>query len=621
MCSVEEDDLWQCVNAGSVPDLQQVLKDYPHLDLNKPYVSLLHGRQRPLTHAASLAHHGMVEALIRCGARPTSDLQSSCLHAAIRRRYTPTIRLLLNKGADLNAPDDKGDPPLKTAIMLTRSESVVEMLLNHGASVNSRDARGAGPLHWACATGWKPGFKLLLSAGGDPTSSYVDSDGTRIYPLGLVTGASLWKDEFIQQVYDIFTSEHQGDTDAIRNYVSANILLHARRRHYAALNMLLAISQGCDTYGRGCDTHGHAYHSFTRNTAISVEEHTMSKIRKTMEDQTFGSCNTQPKIHLDLTQVMVDVLKGWVKGNSPRHLASDDELPHDIMRMLLCSGACVTAEIINMCVNARDADSLRVLVDHGACLQFYGNQISWCLQQALDSFSHIDYHHMEYDNLDYYPVEPMMLQAQRGATGCSAPAQMCLLLLKGNCAPELEENLLERAAKHHLWGVLQVYLLCGGKQYPSLRKCLRQLGENALSRETLPQQTEYLGERDAFCVNASQRLNRGSDAQCRYRGSDTQCNYMDSETQDKSLFFGNNIHRKVNQLEPYCLCCQPLPLHGSHCVKYTLHLVSAPLSLLQLSRVAIRRCLRQSSKHFSSAVKALPLPTILHQYILMATEI
>ena len=97
------------------------------------------------------------------------------LHRAARRTTNPTIvRLLLQAGADPNAPDDNGLPPLHWGAE-NSNPMVVIHLLDAGADLNARDNEGYTALHWAAAqSGNGRVVKVLLDRGAAPFAESND---------------------------------------------------------------------------------------------------------------------------------------------------------------------------------------------------------------------------------------------------------------------------------------------------------------------------------------------------------------------------------------------------------------------------------------------------------------
>ena len=76
----------------------------------------------------------------------------------------PMTRLLVDRGADVNAASDDGRTPLMIASGLRGNASIVRLLLERRASVTA-EANGAPPLIDAAYTGDEANLRLLLDAG------------------------------------------------------------------------------------------------------------------------------------------------------------------------------------------------------------------------------------------------------------------------------------------------------------------------------------------------------------------------------------------------------------------------------------------------------------------------
>jgi ankyrin repeat protein len=104
-----------------------------------------------------VANPGLLKAKDRNGS-------TALLHAAA---FAPisTVKLLLDKGADVNAKNRRSSTALHWAI---RDEAKVRLLLEHGANVNAKQADGRTPLYTAASLA-NPDVivKLLLEKGAD----------------------------------------------------------------------------------------------------------------------------------------------------------------------------------------------------------------------------------------------------------------------------------------------------------------------------------------------------------------------------------------------------------------------------------------------------------------------
>lgn len=94
---------------------------------------------------------------------------------ALHLAATPNIAaMLLDAGADINARNrhkfaGPGNSPLSAAVYQQRQD-VVRLLIQRGADVNQGDNAGFTPLHLAVANGHIETARLLLEAGADASA-------------------------------------------------------------------------------------------------------------------------------------------------------------------------------------------------------------------------------------------------------------------------------------------------------------------------------------------------------------------------------------------------------------------------------------------------------------------
>ena len=101
-----------------------------------------------------------------------------CLTYAIYHSPLPFVRTLLELGADANADDHSGFPPLIAALSCSRARpgsrgrddvpALLALLLEYGADPNQRGVNDYTPLHMAVAERNAEAIHLLLARGGDP---------------------------------------------------------------------------------------------------------------------------------------------------------------------------------------------------------------------------------------------------------------------------------------------------------------------------------------------------------------------------------------------------------------------------------------------------------------------
>jgi ankyrin repeat protein len=128
----------------------------------------------PLSSVASRAHLEAVTFLIDNGARLNDRDKISeftALHYAALKGQAEVARLLVDRGADVEARDIHESTPLHVAVQAGQT-AVVELLLNdtppgNPASVNVQDYDGYTPLQWACDIGNRDIAALLVAKGAD----------------------------------------------------------------------------------------------------------------------------------------------------------------------------------------------------------------------------------------------------------------------------------------------------------------------------------------------------------------------------------------------------------------------------------------------------------------------
>lgn len=95
---------------------------------------------------------------------------NSTLSEQISQRHVAEVEALLAAGADPNAANVAGIAPLVTAVTFDRESTVMmERLMDAGAAIDAPDDRGKTALMWAAAYNRPDAVALLLKRGANPT--------------------------------------------------------------------------------------------------------------------------------------------------------------------------------------------------------------------------------------------------------------------------------------------------------------------------------------------------------------------------------------------------------------------------------------------------------------------
>jgi ankyrin repeat protein len=122
----------------------------------------------PLSWAASMGNKALVKLLLEKGAELDSKSSNgqTPLSWAAANGHEAVVKLLLEKGAELEAKSNSGLTPLSW-VAANGHKAVVKLLLEKGAELEAKSNSGLTPLSRAAANGHKAVVKLLLEKGAD----------------------------------------------------------------------------------------------------------------------------------------------------------------------------------------------------------------------------------------------------------------------------------------------------------------------------------------------------------------------------------------------------------------------------------------------------------------------
>lgn len=174
--SVDLDSFFRAVTDGRAELAAQILRTHPDWVNRELYLGI-----RPLYRAAVLGRAETVQLLLESGAQVSAptDRGSHALHAASQNGHLAVVMLLLASKAQVQAQNESGATPLHLAARYKRSK-VMRELLKNGADPNIRDKAGRVPLHFAAGLGQVELVQRLVEAGAE-----LDVvDGSGYSPLG-----------------------------------------------------------------------------------------------------------------------------------------------------------------------------------------------------------------------------------------------------------------------------------------------------------------------------------------------------------------------------------------------------------------------------------------------------
>lgn len=125
------------------------------------------GGATPLMYAALHAGEDCLRSLLDQGADPNTRNGSGATALMWAAGDLSKVRLLLARGAQVNAASEDGRTPLMIAARHEGAAPVVRLLLEKGADVNAKDIQGATALVQAATAGDVETLRVLIARGAD----------------------------------------------------------------------------------------------------------------------------------------------------------------------------------------------------------------------------------------------------------------------------------------------------------------------------------------------------------------------------------------------------------------------------------------------------------------------
>ncbi len=255
--------------------------------------------ETPLSMAIKHGHFEVVKVLVDKGAdlNGVESLIETSLTLAIKNRRYEMIPFFIEKGVDINKPDFVGETPLILLVDQNRLQEV-SVLLQAGAKVNMKSEVGETPLVLAAEKGSVEMVKLLLAYGADvndasyfkravdsPLDAAARGKHPEIVRILLDNGASLRG----QGEKAFFTAAEYGDLQTLGIFLERGIdvntlntfgntvLIEAARRNKVDVVRFLVRVEGIDLNVRDRFNKTALDHAYKNSEVAHILEEAMAK--------------------------------------------------------------------------------------------------------------------------------------------------------------------------------------------------------------------------------------------------------------------------------------------------------------------------------------------------------
>jgi uncharacterized protein len=175
---------WSCLHIAALGNEKTLCEALPRLAAPARMEALPRERRKNEPRFVDMARM-----LLGRGAQvnATTNTGDTPLHFACRWAFTGLVSLMLDRGADVNARNIAGEFPLLW-LSLVGAADLARVVIERGAEVNAKTGRGATALHVAALHGHAEVVALLVKKGAD-TCARSQSPQGEVTPLDLASTA------------------------------------------------------------------------------------------------------------------------------------------------------------------------------------------------------------------------------------------------------------------------------------------------------------------------------------------------------------------------------------------------------------------------------------------------
>jgi ankyrin repeat protein len=302
------------------------------------------------------------------------------LYTASRRGHWQVVKMLLDKGADVNAQGGQNNNALQAA-SVGGHEQVVKILLDKGADVNAQGGDSSNALQAASFVGNEHVVKMLLDKGAD-----VNAQDWQ-YTNALYTASSRGHEQVVKILLD-----KGADVNAQGRYFGSALYTASSGGHEQVVKMLL--DEGADVNAQG-GHHGNALQAALVTSNEQVVKMLLDKgADPNAQGGFYGNALQEASYrgHGQIVKMLLDKgaevdAQGGHYGNALQTASFQGN--EQIVKMLLDKGADVNAQggrygnALHIALREGHEQLVKILLDKGADVNAQGGEYGNVLNAAL----------------------------------------------------------------------------------------------------------------------------------------------------------------------------------------------------------------------------------------------